>query len=257
MGAVKELMMDMGAKGVVPVDAAMLRRLRKVAGPVRTVAVEVEVRGARGRERGIPADEARRLAADERLDATDRESLRWSMEVCGVAPAGCCPRCGGDSITYMVDASFIGGHLTIDNADEPEGPMFRPISRCEDCDRTVPAAAPAWTQKHRHDALAAFCGPRLRDALAALYRAAVEAGVSGEAVDEAARRLRGVEVEPHDHLAGYRERTAARMKMLDALDRRCRWGDATAGIAGDSRRAREQWKRIMDEQGADEVANGL
>lgn len=257
MGAVKELMMEMGNAGTIPADAAMLRRLRKVAGPVRTVAVDGEVRGQRFRERGIPADEARRLAADERIDAADRESIRWSMEVCGITPAGFCPKCGGDCITHLVDAEMIDGRLVVSNADEPEGPMFRPVARCEDCDALVTVRPPAWTAKHRHDALAAFNGPGLRDALAALHRAAVEAGVNGAAVEQAARRLRGCEVEPHDPLVGYRERTAERMKKLDALETRCQWGDSTAGIGGDSRRAREQWQRIMDEQGADEVANGL
>lgn len=255
MGAVKELMMEMGNAGTIPADAAMLRRLRKVAGPVKTVAVTVEVRGQRHRERGIPADEARRLAADERIDAADRESIRWSMEVCGITPAGCCPRCGGDEITYTVEACLMDGRLVIHDADEPEGPAFRPMARCEDCDCTVPVAAPAWTPRHRHAALAAFNGPGLRDALAALYRAAVEAGVSGAAVEQAARRLRGCEVEPHDHLAGYKERTAARMKMLDTLEKRCQWGADCVDY--DGRRAREQWQRLMDEQGADEVANGL
>lgn len=255
MGAVKELMMEMGAAGTIPADAAMLRRLRKAAGPVRTVAVVGEVRGQRFRERGIPADEARRLAADERVAAADRESIRWSMEVCGITPAGCCPRCGGSDVVYTVEASFVDGRLAVHDADEPEGPAFRPMAKCEDCDCTVPVAAPAWTMRHRHDALAAFNGPRLRDALAALYRVAVEGGVEGGVVSAAARLLRGCEVEPHDPLVEYRERTAVRMKMLDVLDKRCRWGADCVDC--DGRRAREQWQRIMDEQGADEVANGL
>lgn len=257
MGAVKEMMMEMGNAGAIPADAAMLRRMRKAAGPVRTVAVEVEVRGQRHRERGIPAEEARRLAADERVAAADRESLRWSMEVCGITPAGCCPKCGETNVTYMVPAQvWADGRLVVHGADEPEGPQPGPVAECEDCGyRGNGITLPAWTQANRHAALAAFNGPALRNALATLYRAAVEAGVSGPAVEEAARRLRGVEVEPHDHLAGYRERTAERMKRLDALDSRCQWGADFP--SADADRARAQWKRIMDAQGADEVRHGL
>lgn len=257
MGAVKELMGEMGAKGVVPIDAAMLRRMRKLAGPIKTVTVEVKVRGQKGRERGLPADEARRLAEDGRLLPSDRDSLEWSMRVCGVARVNRCPDCGGDSITYLVEACMIDGKLVVNNADEPEGPTFRPLSRCEDCEAIVPVVPPAWTRRHRHDALAAFNGPGLRDALAALHRAAVEAGVSGEAVEQAARRLRGSEVEPHDPLVGYRQRTAERDKRLDALEKRCRWGDSAPGLGIDAMKAREQWQRVMNEQGADEIANGL
>lgn len=256
MGAVKEMIGEVGAAGCVPVDATMLARWRKATGTtIKTRMVTVEVRGMTHKERSLPADEARRLAADERLDAADRDHLLWIMEVAGVTRAGCCPRCGGDSITYTVEAQMVDRRIVVNNADEPEGPTFQRSARCEDCDSVVRVVPPSWTRAHRHDALAAFNGPALRDALAALHRAAVEAGVSGHAVEQAARRLRGCEVEPHDHLAGYKERTAARMKMLDTLEKRCQWGADCVDY--DGRRAREQWKRIMDEQGADEVANGL
>ena len=255
MGAMKELIGEVGAAGCVPVDAEMLTRWRKATGSkITTKRVTVEVRGMEVVQRSLPADEARRLATDERLDAADRDHLRWIMEVAGVTRAGCCPRCGGDSITYMVEASMIDRRLVVNNADEPEGPEFPRAARCEDCDSVVRVVPPAWTRAHRHDALAAFNGPALRDALAALHRAAVEAGVGGAVVEQAARRLRGCEVEPHDPLVGYRQRTDERMRKLDALEKRCHWGEPATT---DTLRAREQWQRIMDEQGADEVANGL
>jgi hypothetical protein len=256
MGAVKEMIGELGAAGFVPVDAAMLTRWQRATGTkIKTERVTVEVRGRTVAERGLPAAEARRLAADERLDASDREHLAWIMRVAGVSQAGCCPRCGSDNVTYAVEVQMIDGRAVVCNADEPEGPAFPAVARCEECDEMVPVAAPVWTAKHRHDALAAFNGPRLRNALAALHRAAVEAGVSGQAVEEAARRLRGCEVEPADPLAGYKQRAAERFKRLDALEAKCAWGCDCPTTA--QREARERWRKLMDEQGADEVANGL
>lgn len=260
MGAVKEMIGEMGAAGCVPVDAKMLRRWRAATGAeITTTTVTVDVRGQSVTECGIPATEAFRLAADGRLAESDRRELRWLMEVAGLTPAGCCPRCGETNVTYKVEAQVLSdGRLVVHDADEPEGPAASIVGRCEECGYIgTGIKMPTWTPAHRHAALAAFNGPALRDALAVLYRAAVEAGASGHAVEQAARRLRGCEVEPHDPLAGYRERTDERMKRLDALEKRCHWGDAVAGLGRDAMKAREQWKRLMDEQGADEVANGL
>jgi hypothetical protein len=256
MGAVKEMIGELGAAGFVPVDAAMLTRWQRATGTkIKTERVTVEVRGRTVAERGLPAAEARRLAADARLAPEDREHLAWIMRVAGVTAAGCCPRCGSDNVTWAVEATMMDGRLVVRDADEPEGPAFPAVARCEECDEMVPVAAPVWTAKHRHDALAAFNGPRLRNALAALHRAAVEAGVSGQAVEEAARRLRGCEVEPADPLAGYKQRAAERFKRLDALEAKCAWGCDCPTTA--QREARERWRKLMDEQGADEVANGL
>lgn len=256
MGAVKEMIGEVGSRGCIPVDAAQVRKWSKQTGTkIVTELVTVEVRGRTVTERGLPADAACRLAEDARLDAADREWLVWMLEVAGLPLAGHCPRCGRNDLTYTVEAQMIDGRLVVLNADEPEGPTFQPVARCEDCDATVPVVPPVWTARHRHDALAAFNGPGLRDALANLHRAAVEAGVSGGAVERAATMLRGCEVEPHDNLAGYRERTAERMKTLDALERRCQWGVDCPGP--EAARAREQWNRVMTAQGADEVRNGL
>jgi hypothetical protein len=259
MGCVKELIGELGARGYVAVDAADLRRWRKVTGePLRTVSVRVEVRGSAAVERCLPAETVRRLADDPRLESGDRGQLRWLMRVAGIRPnprPGCCPECGDDNVSFRVEAQLIGNRLVVNNADEPEGPTFEPLARCEECGATVEVEFPAWTPQHRHDALAAYNGPALRDALAALHRLAVEAGVTGVAVGLAAERLRGCEVEPVDPLAGYKQRTAERMKRLDAMEGKCAWGELVPTV--EQERCRAKWTALMDEQGADEVANGL
>jgi hypothetical protein len=90
MGAVKEMIGELGAAGYVPVDGEMMRRWQRATGTkIVTNRVTVEVRGSKVVERGLPASEARRLAADERLPEADRENLRWLMEVAGLDDDAC------------------------------------------------------------------------------------------------------------------------------------------------------------------------
>lgn len=194
MGAVKEMMMDAGQQGFVVTEAADVARWAAATGsPVQTKAITVEVRGRKVECLGLPAAEARRLWKDERLADEDRDAIYWGMAVGGIDPTpGCCPTCGGDNVTFLVDANFWDGRLTVVNADEPEGPNYRHGAFCEDCEMAVDATPPEWTYAMRDDALAAYAAPKLRDALIALHRAATEANVTAPAVDAAAATLRGI-----------------------------------------------------------------
>jgi hypothetical protein len=46
--------------------------------------VAVELRGRQIVENGLPAADARRLANDQRIDARDRDSLQFLLEVAGL-----------------------------------------------------------------------------------------------------------------------------------------------------------------------------
>ena len=53
----------------------------------------------------------------------------------------------------------------------------------------------------------------------------------------------------------YERRALPRLAAIDALSPRCKWGEWAPGW--EAMQAREQWKRLMDAQAADEVAAGL
>jgi hypothetical protein len=85
MSAVKESIMLMGERGYVPVSKedqyrwqGALDRLLPVTG------VAIEVRGRQIIENGLPAAEARAVAADPRIDARDRDTLQFLLEVAGL-----------------------------------------------------------------------------------------------------------------------------------------------------------------------------
>jgi hypothetical protein len=85
MSAVKESIMLMGELGYVPVSKedqyrwqGVLDRLLPVTG------VAIEVRGRQIVENGLPAAEARAVAADQRIDARDRDTLQFLLEVAGL-----------------------------------------------------------------------------------------------------------------------------------------------------------------------------
>lgn len=142
-------------------------------------------------EECITIESARRLVAE----GLANDEIKDFMEhFGGLAPAtpGHCPRCGTDNVTFLVDATFLHGRLTVVNADEPEGPTVRGNAFCEECGDVCDATFPEWTYAMRDDALAAYAAPKLRDALVGLHKAAAAAGLSGPAVDAATATLRGI-----------------------------------------------------------------
>jgi hypothetical protein len=194
MGAVKEMIMGLGEVGRVMADPVAVAAWERATGTTVEVAdATVDVRGEPVTVPTITAAEARRLLADKRLPEPERDDLRFSMEVAGIDPnPGCCPRCGSDNVTFMVDASFVCGRFHVVNADEPEGPTVHGNAFCEECADVCDATFPDWTLSMRDDALAAYASPVLREALIQLHRAAVSAGLSAPAVDLAAATLRSV-----------------------------------------------------------------
>lgn len=193
MGAMKEMVMELGELGRVMADPVAVAAWERATGsPVTVEQTTIEVRGRSITGPTISAAEARRLLADTRLPEPERDDLRCFMEAAGIDPnPGCCPRCGSDNVTFLVEATFLHGRLTVVNADEPEGPNVHGNARCEECGDVCDATFPEWTLSMRDDALAAYAAPVLREALIQLHRAAVSAGLSAPAVDLAAAALRG------------------------------------------------------------------
>ena len=89
MGMMKESIMLMGERGYVPVSKqdqyrwqGALERILPVTG------VAIELRGRQIIENGLPAAEARAVAADPRIDAGDRSNLAFLIEVAGLDAEG-------------------------------------------------------------------------------------------------------------------------------------------------------------------------
>lgn len=189
MGAMKRWYEDCACRGIVPVSEECVDGLHCLRDDEGMPWIEVIDGGEDGPT--ISMATARRLIA---VGAADQEITQFVECFGGMCPAapGCCPICGGDSVTFLVEASFWDGRLSIQNAGEPEGPTYRGVARCEDCETAVDATPPEWTRAMRDDAETAYAAPKLRDALAALHRAATEAGVTGPAVGAAAATLRSI-----------------------------------------------------------------
>ena len=195
MGAVKEMIMGLGEINRVMADPVAVAGWERATGTTVTVAeATVEVRGKPVTVPTISATEARRLLADKRLSAGQRDDLLTLVEAAGIDPhPGCCPICGDDNVTFAVRASFSPfKRLTIINNDEPEGPCYLAGAYCEECEMAVLATPPEWTTELQYDAMASNVGHELRDALVALHRAAVDAGLTGPAVEAAAKALSGI-----------------------------------------------------------------
>lgn len=213
MGAVKAMMMDLGAIGHLPVSSDEVAAWATATGG-RTVATRtLPVEGHDGQTvmvLTIAAAEARRLAGDSRLDEETRGNLVWRMEVGGIDPhPGHCPICGGDNVTFTAEVQIDkSGRLVVVNADEPDGPNVARTAHCEDCDRTVPVTFPDWGREHQRMAIEQYHARETTAALSALYRQAIRAGLTGPAVEEAAARLAA---------AGWHVPRPVRMTMADRL----------------------------------------
>lgn len=85
MSAVKESIMSMGERGYIPVSKEDQYRWQGAIDALLPVTgVAIEVRGRQIIENGLPAADARRLAADPRIDARDRDALQFLLEVAGL-----------------------------------------------------------------------------------------------------------------------------------------------------------------------------
>lgn len=85
MGAVKESIMAMGERGYVPISKEDQYRWQEALDrilPVTGVAIDLD--GEQIVENGLPAAEARAVAGDQRIDARDRDSLMFLLEVAGL-----------------------------------------------------------------------------------------------------------------------------------------------------------------------------
>jgi hypothetical protein len=58
-------------------------------------------------------------------------------------------------------------------------------------------------------------------------------------------------------LEEYKRRAIPRLAQIDRLDERCEWEKFDCQCSLEVQALRERRKRLMDEQGADEVAAGL
>ncbi len=85
MGMVKESIMLMGERGYVPVSKEDQYRWQGALDRILPVAsVAIDLRGRQIIENGLPAAEARAVAADPRIDARDRDALMFVLEVAGL-----------------------------------------------------------------------------------------------------------------------------------------------------------------------------
>jgi hypothetical protein len=85
MSAVKESIMEMGERGYIPVSKEDQYRWQGAIDALLPVTgVAIEVRGRQIIENGLPAADARRLAADHRIDARDRDAIQFLLEVAGL-----------------------------------------------------------------------------------------------------------------------------------------------------------------------------
>jgi hypothetical protein len=82
---VKESIMLMGERGYVPVSKEDQYRWQGVLDRILPVTgVAIDLRGRQIIENGLPAAEARAVAADPRIDARDRDALMFVLEVAGL-----------------------------------------------------------------------------------------------------------------------------------------------------------------------------
>lgn len=89
MSAVKESIMLMGERGYVPVSKEDQYRWQGALDRILPVTgVAIEMRGRQMIENGLPAAEARAVAADPRIDAGDRNALAFLLEVAGLDAEG-------------------------------------------------------------------------------------------------------------------------------------------------------------------------
>jgi hypothetical protein len=89
MGLLKETIMLMGERGYVPVSKNDQHRWQGALDRILPVTgVAIEVRGREIIENGLPAAEARAVAADPRIDASDRDALAFVLEVAGLDAEG-------------------------------------------------------------------------------------------------------------------------------------------------------------------------
>jgi hypothetical protein len=89
MSAVKESIMLMGERGYVPVSKEDQYRWQGALDRILPVnSVAIEMRGREIIENGLPAAEARAVAADPRIDAADRNALAFLLEVAGLDAEG-------------------------------------------------------------------------------------------------------------------------------------------------------------------------
>ncbi|NBW12091.1 MAG: hypothetical protein EBR82_29080 [Caulobacteraceae bacterium] len=85
MSAVKDSIMLMGERGYIPIGKQDQYRWEGAIDAILPVTgVAIEVRGQQWIENGLPAADARRLSKDERIDARDRETIRFLLEVAGL-----------------------------------------------------------------------------------------------------------------------------------------------------------------------------
>jgi len=89
MGMVKESIMLMGERGYVPVSKEDQYRWQGALDRILPVIdVAIDMRGRQIIENGLPAAEARAVAADPRIDARDRDTLAFMLEVAGLDEEG-------------------------------------------------------------------------------------------------------------------------------------------------------------------------
>ncbi len=89
MGMMKESIMLMGERGYVTVSKNDQHRWQGALARILPVTeVAIEVRGREMIENGLPAAEARAVAADPRIDASDRSNLAFLLEVAGLDADG-------------------------------------------------------------------------------------------------------------------------------------------------------------------------
>ena len=89
MGMMKESIMLMGERGYVPVSKQDQYRWQGALDRILPVtSVSIEMRGRDMVENGLPAAEARAVASDPRIDASDRDALAFVLEVAGLDEDG-------------------------------------------------------------------------------------------------------------------------------------------------------------------------
>jgi hypothetical protein len=88
---VKESIMLMGERGYVPVSKEDQYRWQGALDRILPVTgVAIDLRGRQIIENGLPAAEARMVAADPRIDARDRDAMTFLLEVAGLEQEGAC-----------------------------------------------------------------------------------------------------------------------------------------------------------------------
>jgi len=81
--------MLMGERGYVPVSKQDQYRWQGALDRILPVtSVSIEMRGRDMVENGLPAAEARAVASDPRIDASDRDALAFVLEVAGLDEDG-------------------------------------------------------------------------------------------------------------------------------------------------------------------------